>query len=112
MKCLKSYQTERIKGNILKTRADDGTFDEHLADTTTYSTYKLSPDANGIFTEIQYKRPDGTLILKSVLSGGTSPEYTTRTETEYEQDGIAIKSTRIYIVTYDIDGKVVSEVLE
>lgn len=85
--------------------------DEYKADTTTYSTYKLNPDSNGIFTELQYKRKNGTLIMKSVLSGGTSPKYTTRTETEYEQDGVTIKATRIYTITYTND-KVTSEVLQ
>ena len=85
---------------------------ELKADSTSYSTYKLNPDTEGIFTEIQYKRPNGTLIMKSVLSGGTTPKYTTRTETEYEQNGITVKATRIYTVTYDTDGKVVSEVLQ
>ena len=84
----------------------------HKADTTSYSTYKLNPDSEGIFTEIQYKRQDGTLILKSVLSGGTSPQYTTRTETEYEQDGVTVKATRTYTISYDEDGKVTSEVLQ
>lgn len=76
-----------------------------------YSTFKLNKDANDIFTELQYKRADGTLYLKSILSGGTSPEYTTRTETEYETDGTTVKSTRVYTITYT-DGKVVSEVLQ
>lgn len=87
------------------------TINEHKADSMSYSTYKLNPDDNGIFTEIQYKRSNGTLIMKSILSGGTSPNYTTRTETEYEQDGITVKTTKVYTITY-IDDKVTSEVLQ
>lgn len=114
LEALKSYgdnlagvgrTTETVKGNAAAIAT-------HMADTTTYSTYKLNPDSEGIFTEIQYKRPDGTLIMKSVLSGGTSPQYTTRTETEYEQDGTTVKSTRIYTISYDADGNVISEVLQ
>lgn len=75
-----------------------------------YSTYKSNVDVNGIFQEIQYKRADGTLMLKSVLSGGTSPEYTTRTVSIYENDGITVKNTYTYSITYT-DGKPVSEVL-
>ena len=95
-----------------KEKANKEDLDSHLADSTSYSTYKLNPDSEGIFTELQYKRVDGTLILKSILSGGISPLYTTRTETEYEKDGITVKATRVYTITYDVDGNVVSEVLQ
>lgn len=84
---------------------------EHVADNANYSTYKSLPDANGIFTKLEYKRPNGTLIMKSILSGGTSPEYATRTETEYEQNGTTVKATRVYAITY-LNDKVTSEVLQ
>lgn len=64
---------------------------------------RLNKDANDIYTEIQYKRSDATLHKKSVLSGGTSPKYTTRTVTYYQADGVTVKSTETYTLTYTGD---------
>lgn len=64
------------------------------------SKYRLNIDANSIATEIRYKREDATLFKKSVLSGGTSPLYTTRTVTYYEADGITVKKTVTYAISY------------
>lgn len=73
------------------------------------TTDRLAKDANGIFVEVEQKRPDGTLFKKSVLSGGTSPEYTTRTVTFYEADGVAVRSSVDYALTYDGDGDLTQE---
>lgn len=107
--------------STLKRKKADGTWEyvdgigsnvvDRLNGLVTNSTYKLSPDANGIFTEIQNKRADGSLYLKSILSGGTSPNYTTRTETEYGLNGVTVKATRVYTLTYDANGELISEVL-
>lgn len=85
---------------------------EQLADNMTYSTYKLNADSNGIFTEVDYKRKDGTLILKSVLSGGISPNYVTRTETCYATDGTTVTATKVYTLSYNASGDAISEVLQ
>lgn len=77
-----------------------------------YSTYKLNKDSNGIYTEVQFKRQNGTLIAKSVLSGGTSPNYTTRIETFYTTDGITADGTYTYTRSYDVDGNLTSEVMQ
>jgi hypothetical protein len=90
----------------------DNTIDEHLADTMTYSVLKSNLDSNGIYTTVKHKRSDGTLILNSVLSGGTSPSYTTRTETYYKADGTTPDKTIVYSITYDANGMVVSEVMQ
>ncbi|NFF76142.1 hypothetical protein K8O91_19090 [Clostridium sporogenes] len=82
-----------------------------LADITTYSTYKLNKDENDIYTEIQHKRKDGKLIGKSILSGGTSPKYSIRTETYYKEDGITVDKTLAYTLLYDADDNLISEVL-
>lgn len=76
-----------------------------------HSTYKSGLDANGIYTTVEHKRPDGTLLLKSVLSGGTSPKYTTRTETKYALNGTTVEWTKVYTISYDVNGNVLSEVL-
>ena len=72
---------------------------------------KSSKDANGIFTTLTYRRKaDNSLFATSVLSGGTSPSYTTRTITYYEQDGTTVRKTVAYTLSYDVDGALVSEV--
>ena len=67
------------------------------------TTVRLNKDANDIFTEIQYKRADTSLYMKSVLSGGTSPKYTTRTETFYAADGTTVVLTQVYTLSYTGD---------
>lgn len=79
--------------------------------TTALRSYKTSKDAEGIFTTVTYRRKtDGSLHSTSVLSGGTSPLYTTRTVTFYETDGVTVRNTVVYALTYDTDGVLISEV--
>lgn len=75
-----------------------------------FNVYKSGKDSNGIFTTVEYKRLDGTLYARSVLSGGTSPQYTTRTITYYDSDGTTVLKTDVYNLIYDTDGDLVSEV--
>jgi hypothetical protein len=68
-------------------------------------------DANGIFTNVQYNRKsDSSLYKISILSGGTTPNYTTRTETYYATDGVTVIKTITYTLSYDSDNAVTSEV--
>lgn len=87
----------------------------HLADDVLHNisvkTIKLNKDSNGIFTTIEHRRKsDDTLARKSVLSGGTSPQYTTRTVTYYASDGKTVIDTIPFTLSYDTDGVLVSEV--
>jgi len=75
-----------------------------------FSVYKSGKDSNGIFTTVDYKRTDGTLYARSVLSGGTSPQYTTRTITYYASNGTTALRTDTYTLTYDADGDLINEV--
>lgn len=75
-----------------------------------FNVYKNGKDSNGIFTTVDYKRPDGTLYARSVLSGGTSPQYTTRTITYYAVDGTTVIRTDTHTLSYDADGDLVNEV--
>lgn len=70
---------------------------------------KSNKDSNGIYTQVDYKREDGTLYMRSVLSGGTSPQYTTRTITIYDTDGTTVLETITHTLTYDSDGNLISE---
>jgi hypothetical protein len=64
------------------------------------TTARSGLDTNNIFTVITMKRSDLTVYKTSTLSGGTSPNYTTRTVVYYEQDGITVDSTFIYALEY------------
>jgi hypothetical protein len=77
---------------------------------TDYQIFKSNKDENDIFTTVEYKRPDGTLAIRSVLSGGTSPLYTTRTITYYGLDGTTVEKTTLRTLSYDDDGILISEV--
>jgi hypothetical protein len=78
---------------------------------TAYQMVKSNKDVNGTFTQVDYKRKtDGTLSQRSVLSGGTSPQYTTQTVTYYGTDGITVVKTDIFALSYDSDGDLLSEV--
>lgn len=83
---------------------------EELEEANTLSTVKSSKDSEGIFQVITYNRPDGTVFATSILSGGSSPQYSTRTLTFYENDGITVKDTKVFALSYDSDGDLVSEV--
>ncbi len=78
---------------------------------TGYKKIKSSKDSNGVFTVVEeYRKSDNTLAEKSVLSGGTSPKYTTRTITYYGIDGITVEKIETYTLSYDSDDVLTSEV--
>lgn len=68
-------------------------------------------DGNGIYKTIEFFRPDGSLAKTSVLSGGTSPTYTTRTETWYDLDGETVLSETVYDLSYS-SGELISETIQ
>lgn len=74
------------------------------------SVERLNKDSNDIFTELRFKRADGTLLKKSILSGGVSPNYTTRTETYYAADGITAVLNVTFTLSYTGDN-LISEVI-
>ena len=109
-------QISKIGTDVLGTTAQDlsGAVNEHLADYVQHiddasahgevsNLYRSNKDANGVFATLEWKRLDLTLQKKSVLSGGTSPKYTTRTVNYYENDGIAVKLTKVFTLTYTDD---------
>lgn len=76
-----------------------------------YNITKSNKDLNGIFTTVQHiRKSDRKLVRKSVLSGGTSPHYTTRTVSYYKKDGITVEKTETFTLSYDADGDLVEEV--
>lgn len=99
------------QGKITRTELSKTLTDE-LDDMSKYSVYNSNKDANSIYTTVQLNRSsNGTLYVISVLSGGTSPNYTTRTETYYKTDGTTVDVVKTYTRTYDTDGDLSSEVM-
>ncbi|AHF11293.1 MULTISPECIES: hypothetical protein [Dehalobacter] len=45
-------------------------------------------------------------------AGGTPPYYSLRTDTYYHEDGVTAKAIKTYLLTYDQDNALVSEVLQ
>ena len=74
------------------------------------NVYYSNKDSLDIYTTIEWRRPDSTKYKKSVLSGGTTPCYTTRTVTYYDTDGTTVLATAVYTLTYS-GYDLVSEVL-
>jgi hypothetical protein len=97
---------ERTNWNAKETT--DGT--RKKVEQTDFKVYKSGKDANGVFTTVEYKRQDDTLAVRSVISGGTSPNYTTRTITYYGLNGTTVEKTTTRTLTYDTDGVLISEV--
>lgn len=94
-------------GTTASTLASLSTNLQLLLDEVTASFERKGLDAGGVYTIIEFKRKSGTLVKRSVLSGGASPEYTTRTETLYKVDG-SVALTRVYALTYS-GGQLISE---
>jgi hypothetical protein len=99
--------TDKSNWNAKETPANALLKVEH----NSFKTVKSNKDSNGIFTTVEHKRKsDDTLVRKSVLSGGTSPNYTTRTVTFYAANGTTVTRTDTFTLTYDTDGFLISEV--
>ncbi|MCT4597451.1 MAG: hypothetical protein N4A50_06185 [Vallitalea sp.] len=76
-----------------------------------YSSYASSKDSNGIYKTVEYKRSNNTLYMKSILSGGTSPNYTTDTWYFYDTNSVILLKTITWTIAYDSDGNIVSKVV-
>jgi len=70
---------------------------------------RSNPDAYGNYLQVDYYRKDGTLFARSVLSGGTPPQYTTRTITIYDADGTTVVDSYTFTITYNANGNPVDE---
>lgn len=104
-------QDSQAHGLAVLRPAVDAHYRDFFAHGADLSLYKLNKDSFGVFTELQWKRADGTLARKVVLSNGTPPYYTLKTVTCYLDDGITISGQREYAITYDVDNDLISEVL-
>jgi hypothetical protein len=97
-------------GNQVQTQYDEAIVD--LKSMIGFKTWKIAKDANGIFTTVDFYRDDNNkLFMQSILSGGTSPLYTTRTIKWYGEDGTTVIATSVRNLTYDGDGDLIGEVV-
>ncbi|GEC88583.1 MULTISPECIES: hypothetical protein [Brevibacillus] len=71
-----------------------------------YLVRRSGKDANGKFTQVDYLRPDGTLAIRTTLTGAVDANgnYPTMQVVKYELDGVTVISTVNNPVTYDADG--------
>ncbi|TBL21820.1 hypothetical protein EYB35_00205 [Bacillus paranthracis] len=77
------------------------------------SVYRSNKTANGIFATVEWKTKAGVLARKAVLSDqDTNGNYRKQTITFYAENGITVIGTDVYVITYDADGDVTSEVLQ
>jgi hypothetical protein len=77
---------------------------EYMPHDSELNQYASAEDANGIYTIVEFKRPNGTLYLKSTLSNAdTDDNYQTCTWDFYKSDGITVGLTKQCAITY-IDG--------
>ncbi|WP_409174796.1 hypothetical protein [Brevibacillus fortis] len=74
--------------------------------------YRSSFDTSAqVYTIVEYKRKDGTLFMKSVLSSKVGDNYTVDTRTFYGTNGTTVRRTEVWDITYDAQRNPVNEVL-
>lgn len=100
--------TETVKGVSDALAGHQADYMPHQSGLNSYAT---SVDVNGIYTILSFKRADATLYMKSTLSGGTSPSYTTDTWQFYDALGTTVVLTKTWTITYDAGGKITSKVV-
>lgn len=76
-----------------------------------YNFTRTNKDSNDVYTTMSHYRHDNTLYIQEVLSGGTSPEYTTLTVTVYQDDGVTLVETFTFALAYDVSGNMISRTL-
>lgn len=65
---------------------------------------KKSKDANGIYTIIEYTRPDNTLYMRSTLSLPVNGNYTKVKKEYFQKNGTTLITSDEYALSYDADG--------
>jgi hypothetical protein len=74
-----------------------------------YNISASSPDINGIFTVVDYRRrADGTLYLRTTLSNPNADlKYGTVTLNYYNAAGDTVINTQVWTITYDSSGAII-----
>lgn len=84
--------------------AKQGKIDEHaeefLPHDSELNQYMSAPDADGIYTVVEFKKVDGTLYMKSTASNpNIDGNYETFTWEFYENEAVVL--TKVWTITYD-----------
>lgn len=74
-------------------------------------TKEMSAKDGEIYTVVTWKDGSNVRRKESTLSGGTTPEFTTRTVIFYDTDGTTVLDTIVFTLTYDGDGDLLTEEL-
>lgn len=102
------WTNQTVKGN---TDAHVAHLADYMPHQSGLNSYASVVDSNGIYTVLDLKRSDATLYMKSTLSGGTSPSYTTDTWLFYDALGTTVVLTKTWTIAYDAGGKITSKVV-
>lgn len=115
---------ERLGGQLPDYYVKANDFTSHLEDvtnnnvsalqikTTDYSSFASTVDSNGIYTEVDYKRTDGTLYMKSnLLNLDLNGNYQTDTWQYYDSTGTTVILIKTWTIAYDKNGKATSKVV-
>lgn len=74
------------------------------------NVYRSGIDSNDKYTIVEWKRSNGTLYRKSVLSDLVNSVYTKQTLTYYGVNGITVTKTEIYNLEWNSNGDIQNEV--
>ncbi len=75
-----------------------------------YSSHMSDEDINGVFKVVEYKRLDGTLYMKSILSNPDSKgNYRNNTWEFYDETGLNRTRTINWMLTFDKNNRLVSK---
>lgn len=103
------------EGNTKTVKQLDEELNSHKNDNTPHreaaTLHRKNKDENGIYTCLEWYRADGTLFKTSELEG-ESPQYATRRVRFYAEDGQTLVQEIVYILTYDENGELISEVIQ
>lgn len=78
-----------------------------IENTMNYRKTSMNRDTNGIYRIVEYKRPNGTLYMRSTLSDEVGGNYTTDTWTYFDSTGVIVVKETMWTLTYDNDGNVI-----
>jgi YD repeat-containing protein len=73
--------------------------------------YSSSPDGQGIFTVLEYKRANGTLYMRSTLKNPLNGWYREVDWEFFDLAGTTLLYKQIWTLTYDALGNITSKVV-
>ncbi|MEH7391779.1 BppU family phage baseplate upper protein [Bacillus sp. JJ1474] len=95
-----------LQGNI------NSHFNDYMPHDSDLSSYASNPDVNGVYTVVDFKRPDNTLHLKSTLSNPDGDgNYQTVTWQFYEANGMTPALLATWTINYDAEGNIINKVV-